>query len=154
MSNPLVTINLAVLNGEKYIRHCLDAILAQSYPYEMMEFNILDNGSTDNTPAVVQSIMAAFPDRRIRLISEMTPGLLAGRHRGYKETTAPVLVYVDDDIRADPGWLAAIHSAFHDPDVHLVGGRNLPEYEVQPPSWLKSLQCAGPEVGWFCPRRF
>ncbi len=49
MSNPIVTINLVVLNGEKYIRHCLDAVLAQTYPHELLEFNILDNGSTDKT---------------------------------------------------------------------------------------------------------
>ena len=53
MSNSLVTINLVVLNGEKYIRHCLDGILAQSYPKELIEFNILDNGSSDNTKSII-----------------------------------------------------------------------------------------------------
>ena len=56
MSNSLVTINLVVLNGEKYIRHCLDAILAQTYPHESIEFNILDNGSTDRTKEIIQSL--------------------------------------------------------------------------------------------------
>src|SRR3989344_5831004 len=49
MSNYLVTVNLVILNGEKYIRHCLDGILGQTYPKELIEFNILDNGSTDGT---------------------------------------------------------------------------------------------------------
>ena len=31
---PVVSINLVVRNGEKDIRHCLDAILAQKYPHE------------------------------------------------------------------------------------------------------------------------
>lgn len=56
MSNFLVTVNLVVLNGEKYIRHCLDGILAQTYPHELIEFNILDNGSTDNTPDIIGSL--------------------------------------------------------------------------------------------------
>src|SRR5437899_614912 len=56
MSNPLVTINLVVLNGEKYIRHCLEAILVQSYPHELIEFNILDNGSTDKTREIIRDL--------------------------------------------------------------------------------------------------
>ena len=55
MSSNLLTINLVVLNGEKYIRHCLDAILAQTYPHEFIELNILDNGSTDKTKEMIRN---------------------------------------------------------------------------------------------------
>lgn len=54
MSSSGVTINLVVLNGERYIRHCLDAILAQTYPHELIGFNILDNGSSDKTKAIIR----------------------------------------------------------------------------------------------------
>ena len=55
MSNSLVTINLVVLNGEKYIQHCLDGVLAQTYPKKLIELNILDNGSTDQTKEIIKS---------------------------------------------------------------------------------------------------
>ena len=55
MSNSLVTINLVVLNGGKYIRHCLEGILIQTYPHELIEFNILDNGSLDNTKVIIEN---------------------------------------------------------------------------------------------------
>ena len=55
MSSSVVTINLVVLNGEKYIRHCLDAILAQTHNHELIELNILDNGSVDNTKTVIKN---------------------------------------------------------------------------------------------------
>lgn len=54
-STPPVTINLVILNGEKYIRHCLDGIFAQTYLKELMEINILDNGSTDNTKEIIKT---------------------------------------------------------------------------------------------------
>ena len=54
MSNHLVTINLVVLNGEKYIRHCLDGVLEQTYLKELIEFNILDNGSSDRTKEIIK----------------------------------------------------------------------------------------------------
>ncbi len=52
---PIVSINLVVLNGEKYIRHFLNTILAQTYPHELIELNILDNGSTDSTKDIVEN---------------------------------------------------------------------------------------------------
>ena len=58
MSNPLVTINLVVLNGEKYVRHCLNGILAQTYPHELIGFNILDNGSLDNTTRIIKETIS------------------------------------------------------------------------------------------------
>ncbi len=51
MAQPLVTINLVVRNGEKYIRHCLNAVRQQTYGE--IEVNIIDNQSTDATPDIV-----------------------------------------------------------------------------------------------------
>lgn len=65
MSSPIVTINFVVLNGEKYVRQCLDAVLAQTYPRENIECNILDNGSTDKT----KDIIAAYPFDKLRVLS-------------------------------------------------------------------------------------
>lgn len=55
MSKSLVTINLVVLNGDKYILHCLDGVLAQTYLHELIEFNVLDNGSSDGTKSVIEN---------------------------------------------------------------------------------------------------
>jgi len=53
MSNPLVTINLVVLNGEKYIRYFLDSLEKQTSPHDKIQLNILDNGSSDNTKSII-----------------------------------------------------------------------------------------------------
>ena len=53
--HPLTTINLVVLNGEKYIRHCLDSVKNQTYPHDRIEINILDNGSTDKTKEIIRN---------------------------------------------------------------------------------------------------
>src|SRR3989344_4761615 len=50
-----VSINLVVYNGEKYIRHCLNVILAQTYPHELTEINFLDNNSADKTKEIIGS---------------------------------------------------------------------------------------------------
>ncbi len=54
MTDPTVSINIVVLNGEKYIRGCLESVLKQSYQHNQIEINILDNGSTDKTVQIIQ----------------------------------------------------------------------------------------------------
>lgn len=57
-NNPKVTINLVVRNGEKYIRHCLKAIEAQSY--SSLEVIIFDNNSNDQTALVAKKEFPQF----------------------------------------------------------------------------------------------
>lgn len=54
---PLVTVVVPVYNGERYLRECLDSILAQTHP--RVEVLVMDDASTDATPAIV----AAYGDR-------------------------------------------------------------------------------------------
>ncbi|MBI4812174.1 glycosyltransferase [Candidatus Falkowbacteria bacterium] len=50
---PEITILIPVRNVAKYIRGCLDALLAQDYPKEKIKIWILDNSSSDGTPGIV-----------------------------------------------------------------------------------------------------
>ena len=63
MSLPLVSIVTPVYNGEKYLRHCLEGVLRQTY--ENFEYIILDNASTDNTAEIIEEFRAK--DDRIRV---------------------------------------------------------------------------------------
>ena len=49
-----ISIILPVLNGEKYIRHCLEAVLTQTE--KNFELVIVDDGSTDNTLKIIESL--------------------------------------------------------------------------------------------------
>ena len=109
MSNHLVTINLVVLNGEKYIRHCLDAILAQTYPHELIELNILDNSSTDNT----KSIIATYNQRLTTndfakfflLESKKNLGVWPGQEELLKHTTGKYIVALCVDVLMDKDFI-------------------------------------------------
>lgn len=56
---PLVGVGLPVFNGEKYLRGCLDSLLAQEY--ENFELTISDNASTDGTEAICREYAARDP---------------------------------------------------------------------------------------------
>lgn len=56
---PRVSIGVPIYNGEKYIRHTLDSLLAQTF--RDIEIIVTDNGSTDATPQIVKRYAALDP---------------------------------------------------------------------------------------------
>lgn len=73
-----------------------------------------------------------------RIIKEPTPGLTAARLCGIAHSSAPLVVFVDDDNVLSPDYLeiASQIAAFH-PAIGVFGGRSLPDFEISPPDWMK-----------------
>lgn len=123
----------------------VQTVINQDFPKTDYEILIVDNNSTSSMRPFAEEVIRANPGHSIRYFHEPIPGLLSGRHRGAAESRGGILVFIDDDIEADRGWLAAIHEAFREPEVHLVGGRNLPNFEVPPPPWIEHIWEKGPD---------
>ncbi len=99
---------------------CLAALAAErthpgsgGVPFEIL---VVDNGSA--APPV--AACAAHPG--VRLLSEPTPGPGPARTAGARAAAAPVVAFIDADVFAEPGWIAAIDRAFADPAVQVIGG--------------------------------
>jgi glycosyltransferase involved in cell wall biosynthesis len=145
-----VSIIVPTLNRSALLRSTIVSLIAQTFPADDFEIIVIDNGSTDSTGATVESLRGEHPKSRLRYFYEPEPGLLSGRHRGALEATGEILVFTDDDIEAAPGWLAAIVSGFDDPQVQLLGGKNLPKYESAPPAWIEEFWEDAPGGGRYC----
>ena len=74
-AEPLVSIIIPVLNGERHIAACLASVLEQSY--ERLEVVVVDNASSDRTVEIV----ASFEDSRVRLVTNAGPQL--GLHENW-----------------------------------------------------------------------
>ncbi|MCX6327726.1 MAG: glycosyltransferase family A protein [Bacteroidia bacterium] len=135
-------------NRADQLFRCMKSLVALDFASAEYEIIIVDNGSTDNTREVVISYVKEYPEHIIRYFYDAIPGLLTGRHRGAKEAKSEILVYVDDDIHAEKGWLTAIVDSFKRyPEEHLVGGKCLPIYETEPPDWLAYFWQTLPDGG-------
>jgi len=137
-----ISIIVPTLNRSAFLKEALQSILNQDFPKHRYEIIVIDNGSTDETKPVFDSLQKAN-EVQMSYFAEVKPGLHIGRHRGAKEARADILVFVDDDVIAIPSWLSCIWEAFQGSDAVLVGGNNLPDYECDPPGWLHHLwiQC-------------
>lgn len=70
--------------------------------------------------------------------NEESRGLSGARNTGVRHAMGEIVVFLDDDARARPGWLRALARAFEDPAVIGAGGVAVPVWESRTPSWLPS----------------
>jgi len=100
------------------------------------ELLVVDNGSTDRTGAAAEAFLGDMPGGR--LVSEPAGGISAARNRALREARNPVVCFVDDDVRVQPGWLSALRSAWSGstPNVACIGGPLLPDWQAPRPAWL------------------
>ena len=90
-----------------------------------VEILVVDNGSSQS----LESLRAAFPVARF--LVEPEKGAAAARNRGVRETTAPVLLFIDADCVAAPDWLEMARLV--QPRADLIGGRVDVFDETPPP---------------------
>lgn len=115
---PFVSVIVPVWNGASHVRRCLDAIAAQTYPANRFELIVIDNGSTDDTPAIV----VAHP--RARLLVEPVASSYRARNRGLAEARGEWALFTDADCVPAPGWIAAaMAAAERNAGAGVVGGR-------------------------------
>jgi glycosyltransferase involved in cell wall biosynthesis len=145
-----VSVIVPTLNRSILLRAAVSSITRQTFPVDQFEIIIVDNGSTDGTRETTDELIEGHRGHNIRYVYEPEPGLLAARHRGAFEAVGELFVFVDDDVEAVPGWLGAIVAGFNDPKVQLIGGRNLPKYEIDPPAWIDSFWDSTPYGGSYC----
>lgn len=103
----LVSIVMPMFNREKIVGEAITSVLAQTY--RNFELLIVDDGSKDDSVAVVKS----FDDPRIRLIElAHNSGVSAARNAGLRESKGPFIAYIDSDNVWSPDYLAVMLDAF------------------------------------------
>ncbi|MBA3433798.1 MAG: glycosyltransferase family 2 protein, partial [Actinobacteria bacterium] len=94
---PLVTVLLAVSNGERYLGAALESVLRQTV--SDLELLVVDDGSTDATPSILEGV----GDSRLRVLrGEKRVGLAAALNRGLDEARGRYVARLDADDVALP----------------------------------------------------
>lgn len=114
------SVIVPVFDTAKHLAKCISALLAVDWPKEDREFILVDNNSTDDSPAILARTEG------IRALQEPKQGSYAARNRGARESRGSILVFTDSDCIPDPDWLRAIDTAFEDPGCRVVLGARGP----------------------------
>lgn len=132
---PEIAAIICTHNRDRYLGAAIDSLLKQDFDdYEII---VVDNASSDRTKEVVEQ---RLDNPLLKYVYEPELGLSVARNRGAKETTAPILAYLDDDAEASPQWLKIIAEAYREnPQLAIAGGKVtliLPEGQTSLPNWL------------------
>jgi glycosyltransferase involved in cell wall biosynthesis len=92
---------------------------------------------TDHNDALLARAQVAFPEARVVPNAE-DKGLSGARNTGIAASSGAVVAFLDDDAIAEPGWIRNLLEPYADPLVIGVGGRVVPRWDDDRPSWLPS----------------
>jgi glycosyltransferase involved in cell wall biosynthesis len=92
-SRALVSVIVPSYNASRYIRETLESVLGQTY--SSFEVIVVDDGSTDDTRAIVADYLRR--DSRIRLVTQPNAGVGAARNRGIAEASGEFIAPLDAD---------------------------------------------------------
>lgn len=93
-----LTVVVPVYNVEKYLKKCVDSILAQTLPVD--EIILVDDGSTDTSGQIADKLVEAHS--QIKVIHQQNGGLAAARNAGIDASTKEYIAFVDSDDYIDP----------------------------------------------------
>ena len=115
---PTVSVIIPVRDGAAGLTLCLAAIARQSYPRDLLDVVVVDNGSRED-------LSRALPaDPRFALIREERPGSYAARNAGLAHATGEVLAFTDGDCIPDQEWIErGVEALSAEPRPDAIGGR-------------------------------
>jgi hypothetical protein len=131
-----LSVVLATRNRCDSLARLLNDLEAQvgAPPFEVV---VADNGSSDETPAVLASATRALP---VRTVTVAAPGKGRALNAALRLARGELIVFTDDDVRPDPAWLAELaESAARHPEFAVFGGRIDVDARTVP-AWIRRSQ--------------
>lgn len=116
--NPLISIIVPTYNVEKYIRTCIESILAQTY--RNVEVIIVNDGSTDQSLAVISDLICSH--HNVKVINQKNQGLSVARNTGIDVATGKYITFVDADDKIMPGFVSSLYQIADKTGADIVRG--------------------------------
>jgi len=121
---PDVTVVVCTYNRADLLQDALASLFQLTtdglFTYELL---VVDNASTDDTPAVIAKAVLDAPVP-LRGVREGVQGVAAARNCGLRESRTPWIAFFDDDQLADPRWLVELMAFAAEKGTKCVGGAN------------------------------
>ncbi len=117
---PLITVILPLYNGAEFIERTLRSVMAQTY--QNLEILVIDDGSTDHSPDLVQSLRGQ--DDRIQLITKPNGGVASARNLGIAIAQGTWIGFLDADDIWDPTFMQKVadRTVFFSDSVGVIYG--------------------------------
>ena len=127
-SSKLLSFILPVYNVEAWVGDCLDSLLHQDIPRDKYELICVNDGSTDNTAAVLADYASRFDN--IKVFEQANSGVSAARNRGLDEAAGKYVWFVDPDDKIRADFLGYLFDKLTDEDAVYLGYTVIEENDI------------------------
>ena len=130
------TILICTYNRADDLERTLESLALSAAAGFSWDVLVVDNNSNDRTHDVVEARIASFPVR-LRYLFEPRQGKSNALNTGMNAAHAAIIVFTDDDVVVETGWLqAAVQPLLKRRDIGYTGGPVRPIWKASRPSWL------------------
>ena len=105
-NHPILSIIIPLYNCEKYIKQCLNSILAQGFEMADFEVIIVDDGSKDNSYTIVSEY--AKNHDNIHVVKQENQGVACARNNAIEKAKGDYITFVDADDMLVSGSLKSL----------------------------------------------
>lgn len=135
MGSPMISVILSNYNGAEFLEAALRSVATQSW--RDFEFIVVDDGSTDDSVAIIKRVAGEFPDVIRPVFKAANEGQAAGFNEGFSTARGDLVCFVDSDdlwfpdklkhlaamAEAEPGCAIYQHNLFKLVNGEVTGER-------------------------------
>ena len=107
---PFISLVIPAYNSSRTIGNCLAMLQRQTYPPELFEVIVVDDGSSDNTAEIARS-------KRAKVLVQSNQGAAVARNLGAKEARGELILFTDSDCAPQEDWIERMVEPFTDPEI-------------------------------------
>ena len=117
MTTPRISVLIDTYNHERYIEQAIVSVLEQDFPAREMEIVVVDDGSTDSTPLIINKFLP-----RLRYIRKENGGQASAFNAGIPGLNGPIVAFLDGDDWWAKQKLSLVAERFEaNPEIAAVG---------------------------------
>ncbi|WP_195935457.1 glycosyltransferase family 2 protein [Lactococcus lactis] len=125
MNKKLVNCIIPVYNVGRYLVDAVDSITHQTIGFDNINLVIINDGSTDNSQEVIESLRFLYPS--IVVITQENQGVSAARNAGldfcFENFSAPYTCFIDGDDKYDPNHLETLIAFFKEYEKRMKNSK-------------------------------
>lgn len=99
-----ISVVVPTYNRRQIVMQSLETLFSQDFPSSRFEIIVVVDGSSDGTATALRALTPACG---FRVIEQENRGLAGARNTGFREARSDLILFLDDDMRCDPGLLSA-----------------------------------------------
>lgn len=134
-----ISVIIPAYNIESLLEKCVESVALQDYPKELLDIIIVDDGSTDNTPKIADTLSERYEN--VKVLHKKNGGSSSARNLGLQYADGEYVGFVDSDDFVDKRMYSRLYWAAKEYDADMVqisrdeiaeNGEKLPDVVIPP----------------------